>query len=753
VAGRVQGVGFRPYLLRRARALGVTGGVANARGGVRIDAEGPADAVERFVAAVAEAPAPARVERVHRQEVQTTGSTGFEIRPSVDTGQAHVLPAPDLATCPRCLQELRDPSDRRGGYGLLSCVQCGPRYSITAAVPVDRPRTSLAAFPPCSACQAEYDDPDDRRLHAQTIACATCGPRSRTTADDDGERVGAEAIAAAARTLRAGGVLALQGLGGMQLLCDATDPEAVAQLRRCKGRPEQPLAVIAPLVGPSPSPSARAALEDAAAPIVLVQGLPGLCAGLADNVTDGLPWTGLMRPTTGVHHQLLDAVGRPLVCTSGNRTGEPLARGPDELDAQLQQAGAPRPDRVLFHDRPILRRVDDSVLRLVPCPSGTQRVLMRRARGFVPSPVGLQAPGPTVLALGAYLKSTVAVARGRRAVLSPHIGTLGSARALARLEEELTGLLDLTGARPEALACDLHPDLPSTRLAERLADARSLPLFRVQHHEAHLAAVIAEHGLSPPVLGFVFDGAGLGRDGTTWGAEVLHWDEQGITRRPFVAGFALPGGDACARSPARCALGWLHRAPWLDGIAPRLGADLPAGGLAVLRRGLDAGLFPHATSMGRLFDAVAWICGARGTTTYEAQAAMYLEALASTTGPPDEPSEPSWATTLDERLLADAAAVVHGDMAPGRLAWRFHQALADEVGRQARAAGIEDIVLTGGCFQNALLLRLCMERLVAAGRRVHLAEQVPPNDGGLCLGQLWLARQALATDPTMGDTA
>ncbi|TNE86452.1 MAG: carbamoyltransferase HypF [Deltaproteobacteria bacterium] len=716
--GQVQGVGFRPFVVRTARQLGLTGWVRNEPDGVRAEVQGAAERIEVFTGALRDAPFPAVVSTLERIDLAPVDEVAFELRPSVTAGTPRPSVPPDLATCPTCLAELSDPASPRFGYPLLSCTACGPRYTIAQQLPFDRERTAMHAFPLCERCQTEYEDTEDRRFHAQATVCPDCGPMLRM-----GTHRGPDAVAAAAALLRDGGLLALKGLGGFQLLCDATHEGAVRRLRQGKRRPDKPLAVLfGTLDELALTTEERALLESPAAPIVLVDGPP-----LAPSVSDGLPWCGAMRPTTALHSQLAEAVGRPLVCTSGNVSGEPLCRDDAEARAHLDFA-----DAILDHDRPVLRPADDSVARVV----AGDTVLLRRARGHAPAPIGLGEAGPTVLAVGAHLKNTVGIAVGDQAVLSPHIGTLGGRRMLDRFAEELHGLQQIYAARPERIACDLHPDLPSTRHAENLATELGVPLFRVQHHHAHVAAVMAEHRLES-VLGIAWDGVGYGTDGTTWGAEALRCEGSLFTRSPMVRPFALPGGDACARSPARCALGAFAEADGAEAVLDAAQAHLPKGAGELLRQGLAQGLFPVATSMGRLFDAVAFACGGPGTTTYEAAAAMWLEALALR-GIRDGEDGRYAPDTLLEEVLADRAA----GAAPERIAARFHHGLVGLIEVTARDADVPDVALAGGCFQNAILLEGALRRLEAAGFRPWMSRQVPPNDGGIALGQLWLARRS-----------
>jgi hydrogenase maturation protein HypF len=659
------------------------------------------------------------------------GAVGFRILDSSLDAAATPVLSPDLATCARCRAELLDSGDRRADYPLITCAQCGPRWSIAADLPWDRARTTMRGFRPCSDCAAEYADVADRRFHAQTVACHTCGPRLDATIDD------------AVARLRGGGILALKSVGGWQLLCDARDPAAVQRLRARKGRPEKPLAVLLPAACDGLGDAERRLLEDPAAPIVLVD----VDLDLAPAVTFGRRATGVLLPPSGVHLLLARRFDGPLVCTSGNRAGEPVRF--DDGAAPLEGLA----DGHLGHDRPILRPQDDSVARIV---DGAP-VLLRRARGYVPTPIELSSDGdaPTVLALGAHVDGTACLATGGHAILTPHIGTLDRTACRDRLRGEAEALLQLFAARPDRLVCDLHPDYGSTRVAEALAEALGVPLRRVQHHHAHIAALMAEHRVDGPVLGFAWDGAGLGTDGTIWGGEVLRCEGADVERVAHLLPFPLPGGDAAARSPARSLLGLSARFDADDPARGALESELERafdGGaskvlMRAIRRGLQA---PLTSSMGRLFDGVAYLLGGPAHTSWRAQAAIGLEELAAaseqaTVADPwrlacarsasGGPLVLDWRPTI-RALVGDRA----GGVPPTELAARFHGALVEAIVEVARTHDVRTVALGGGCFQNALLLSRARRRLRAEGFEVLTARSVPPGDGGLSLGQAWLGR-------------
>jgi len=747
--GDVQGVGCRPYVVRCALRLGLSGWVRNTTDGVQIEVQGPADRVRVLVEELRAAPAPIRVRTLRERELpEVPGQRGFLIGSSLEEGAPAPVIPPDLATCPDCLAEVLDPSARRAGYAFTTCTRCGPRYTIFQAFPFDRERTAMVAFPLCPACREEYEDPQDRRYHAQAVACADCGPQLRLLGSD------LEPLAAAIGSLRAGHIIALKGLGGFQLLCDARDEDAVQRLRRRKGRPAKPLA----LMFPSLEGLARAChvdeveaglLRGATAPIVLLR--PRATTSIAPSVHPGAPRIGAMLPTTPLHTLLLQRLGGPVVCTSGNRSEEPICTEGSEAMERL----GPIADLVVDHDRPVLRPVDDSVMRVI----GGRPVPLRRARGQAPRPIPLPAEGPPILALGAHLKNTVGLALGAQAVLSPHVGDLDERLTVQRFEEAAAELCRGFGVHPVAIACDLHPDYRSTRHAEELAARYRVPLVRVQHHHAHVAAVVAEHELRGPVLGLAWDGTGHGSDGTAWGGEALLLPDVGSFERvATLRGFRLAGGDAAARQPARTALGLLSELEGTEAIPgaaealARIGGVLGERTLGLLQQMLATGTgSPITTAMGRLFDGVAFLAGLRGRCSYEAQAAIELEAAAERGLEAGEdrayplPCQPGAPMVADWRptviaVLRDRERGVDVE----RIAARFHLALADLGAALAARHPRVPVALSGGCFQNGVLVCEVTQRILADGGVVHTPWQVPPNDGGLALGQLAVARSVCA---------
>ncbi len=745
IRGLVQGVGFRPYVWRLANELGLVGWVRNDGAGVTVAVDGAK--VPEFIERLPkEAPRLARIDAVEAEPADVAGDC-FAIRDSL-AGDVRTAIGPDAAICPDCIVDLCDPAGRRWRYAFTTCTHCGPRYTVSRRIPYDRAQTSLAAFPLCPACEAEYTAPADRRFHAETTCCPACGPRLRLL-DATGEALAGDPLAATLSLLRAGRIVALKGLGGFHLACDARNTAAVAELRRRKQREEKPFAVMA-LNAASLRDHARIGaaeerlLDGVAAPVVLcpkgARELPGLAPGLA--------WVGAMLPATPLHLLLWhEAAGRPagsawraaanellLVMTSANPHGEPLVIGNDE--AQLRLAGIA--DAFLVHDRDIVVRCDDSVVRAGPA-------FIRRARGHVPVPIPLAADGPTVLALGGYLKNTVCVLKGREAFLSQHIGGLDNAAAIGFLEETVAHLLTILDVQPDLIAHDLHPDFASTRLAQEMAEKLGIPAFGVGHHHAHIAAICAEHGVNEPLAGLAIDGVGLGPDGGLWGGELLRVDGAKCDRLSRLRPLRLPGGDRAAREPWRMAVAALHGAGLGGAVAGWLNKHYPerdAGPLlAMLAQDLRC---PPTSSLGRWFDAAAGLLGLRAESRYEGQAAMELEGLAAARGP--ELALPGGYAIRDGELdfspllpilleCADpglGAALFHATVAAGLAEWAL---VAVDREKEAKMA------VGGGCAMNAVLMSALRRYLDEAGVTLLEARQAPPNDGGLALGQGWVARR------------
>ncbi|HUK03898.1 MAG TPA: carbamoyltransferase HypF [Burkholderiales bacterium] len=749
VRGAVQGVGFRPFVWRLANELGLAGSVRNDAEGVAIEVEGDKRALDAFLARLSgDAPALARIDGIDATPAAARAAHGFAIEPS-RTGAARTGIPADTAVCADCLAELFEPRDRRYRHPFINCTQCGPRFTITAGLPYDRPSTSMRAFAMCAACGAEYADPGARRFHAQPNACPDCGPRlqlygARGAALDEGD-----VVAAAVARLARGETLAIKGLGGYHLACDARNAGAVARLRGRKAREEKPFAVMAAgaasleaLAGLGEADLAL--LESRERPVVLLRKRSG-CDGALAGVAPGFSRLGAMLPYTPLQYLLFhEAAGRPagtawlgapqplvLVMTSANPGGEPLVTGEAEAFARL--AGIA--DAFVAHDRAILARCDDSVLRAADDRHPAAPAFLRRGRGYTPAPIRLARSGPSVLATGAFLKNAVCVTRGDEAFLSPHVGDLDNAPTVHALEEAARHLLEILGVKPERVAHDLHPDFQSTRFAAAFAWARGIPAIGVQHHHAHIAAVAAEHGARGPLLGLALDGIGLGSDGGAWGGELLRVEGGAFARLGHLRELALPGGDRAASEPWRMAAAALHALGRGAEIAKRF--ERPAAG-AIARMLAQDAQCPPTSSAGRWFDAAAGLLGVRETSAFEGQAPMLLEGLAEQHGAV-APLQGAW--RIDGGNLDPLALLAHlaecDDAARG--AALFHAtlaaALADWAVRAARAEAISTVALGGGCFANRLLSGALRDRLAAAGLTVLEARQAPPNDGGLALGQ------------------
>lgn len=783
VHGLVQGVGFRPYIWRLANELGLHGWVRNDGAGVSFAVNG--ENVSELIARLAkEAPRLARIDRIEEETHSESplakpdhcplpiDSKGFFILESVASKVSTAI-GPDAALCADCIRDLCDPANRRWRYAFTTCTHCGPRFTVSQRIPYDRAQTSLSSFPLCAPCLAEYSAPVDRRFHAETTCCPDCGPQLQLL-DASGQPLAGDPISATLQLLRAGKIVALKGLGGFHLACLARNAESVAELRERKQREAKPLAIMG-LNSASLKDYAQigddeqALLDSPAAPIVLCAKTQNELKGIAP----GLAALGVMLPTTPLHLLLWhEAAGRPtgtdwlaeknellLVMTSANPQGEPLVT--DNTEALQRLAGIA--DAFLMHDRNIVVRCDDSVVRpnsgsksnlsQLASPSEQPPALpdfqfIRRARGYVPLPIPLAQGGPNVLALGGHLKNSICLYKGHEAFLSQHIGGLDNAAAIAFLEETVTHLLDILDVKPELIAHDLHPDYASTHLALRLSAAWGIPALAIAHHHAHIAALCAEHQFDEAVLGLALDGVGLGTDGAAWGGELLRIEGTECTRLGHLHPLALPGGDRAAREPWRMAVSALHQA----GLGYRVGGWLhqyypgrDAGPLLILlERKLRC---PPSSSLGRWFDAVAGLLGLRDLIQFEGQAAMELEGLAAQYGPA-EAVPGGYALNDHDRIIdfspllltlltckddaARGAALFHATVAAGLAKWVLSAVDREKVSK---------IVIGGGCAMNVILVDALRRHLSAAGVTLYEARLAPPNDGGLALGQAWVARQ------------
>lgn len=758
VRGTVQGVGFRPYVHRLATARNLSGFVRNDTAGLTIDIQGDAQALEDFLSTLIGHPPPtAVIQRVKSSSAPVRPYRGFEIaesaQPEVSTPTDT---SPDIAVCDECLKELFDPDNRRYRYPFINCTHCGPRLTIIEGVPYDRPRTTMRDFEMCEACRREYEDPADRRFHAQPIACAECGPSVRLI-DGSGRECPGEPIAVAARMLAGGAVLAVKGLGGYHLCCDASDAAVIETLRSRKAREAKPLAVMVRDISAvramcSVSPGEAALLLSRARPIVLLQKRRDLNVPTASALSALAPrnsYLGVMLAYTPLHHLLLAEDGGPLVMTSGNISDEPIAF--DDQDAFDRLAHVA--DVFLTNDRPIAERCDDSVMR-VPAENP---VMIRRSRGFVPAPIGIAAAFPThVLALGGQLKNTFCCARDRMAFVSHHIGDLDHPATAKSLTASITRFSALVGVKPEIVVHDLHPQYASTQLASSL---EGMERIGVQHHHAHIASCMAEHGITDPVIGVAFDGTGYGTDGAVWGGEFLVVDREGFVRAAHLRYVPMPGGEAAIRRPLRMALSHLFSA--LGNSALLLPLEMLGhankGEIGIVEQMLAKGFAsPPTSSVGRLFDAVASLLGVRDDAQFEGQAAMELEAIAERDAVRRYAfgiSEPAGSPGDDDRAPAsftiDPAPLIRGivdDVVAGvdrrTIAGAFHHSVAEMIVSVASnirsSTGINRIALSGGVFQNALLATSATELLGHSGFEVYTQRLVPCNDGGLSLGQAYV---------------
>jgi len=703
--GAVQGVGFRPFVYRLAREMSLTGWVLNSSSGLVVEVEGPPGELRAFEQRLESERPKASVVTVHESSwIAAEESTGFAIHASdSDTGKS-VNVLPDLATCADCRAELFDPANRRFQYPFTNCTNCGPRYTIVVDIPYDRPNTTMRDFALCPACREEYENPANRRFHAQPNACPVCGPKLDGT------------IAAVAEALRRGQIVALKGIGGFQLLVDARQPAAVARLRQRKHREEKPFALMMPSLEMvreycEIAPAEVELLESLAAPIVLLQPKPG--TDIAWNVAHCSPYLGVMLPYSPLHHLLMQAFPFPLIATSGNRSDEPIAITNEEAASRLKEIA----DHFLMHNRPIVRACDDSVVRLTRGRAG----ILRRARGYAPLGIRVAREVPPVLAVGGHLKNTVAIGIGRDIFLSQHIGDLETLEARHAFERAIDDLCRLYSFKPEAVVCDLHPDYASTHWAEQ----SGLRVIRVQHHQAHVAACAAENGVEGAYLGVSWDGTGYGLDGAIWGGEFFRVEGNQFERVAHLRSFALPGGDAAVRQGWRSAASLLFEVLGPEAADPRV--------RPMLERGIHV---VPTTSVGRLFDAIACLSGIARENRFEGQAAMLLEneigrlrtaeAYALDAG--------DWGT-----LISAVVADTHAGVPVPTIAARFHNALVNWILEVATKTEIKQVMLSGGVFQNRYLTERAAAILESRGFVVHTHRQVPPNDGGIALGQAVMA--------------
>jgi hydrogenase maturation protein HypF len=739
VRGAVQGVGFRPFVYRLAMELSLKGWVLNSAQGVFLEVEGPGAVLRQFLLRLeAEKPPRSIIQSLESSFLDATGYETFEIRYSDDAGAKTVLILPDIAPCEDCLREMADPTDRRHRYPFINCTNCGPRFSIIEALPYDRAHTSMKTFTMCPDCNREYHDPLNRRFHAQPNACPACGPQLELW-DAQGTVLGSHDVALrlAAEKIRAGEIVALKGVGGFQLLVDARSEATVSRLRERKHREEKPFAVMHPSAELAArdcelSNLERRLLTSAEAPIVLLRRQSS--SDLATNLAPGNPNLGVMLPSSPLHHLLLGELGFPVVATSGNLSDEPICI--DERETLTRLAGLA--DFLLVHNRPIVRHVDDSIMRVVR----DREMVLRRARGYAPLPLHRADTMPCVLAVGAHLKNSVALSVDHEIFLSQHIGDLETSQAHEAFRRVIADLQQLYEVTPDFVACDLHPDYLSTRHAAKLG----APLVPVQHHWAHVLSCLAENEINGPALGISWDGTGYGSDGTIWGGEFLRANEDGsFTRVAHLRQFRLPGGEATVRQPCRTALGLLFGIESVGENGPDLAPfrEFSGAELSLIRQMVAKGVqSPLTSSAGRLFDAVAALLGIRQRVRFEGQAAMELEfavrpgiethyAFELRSG---KPMVIDWQPMIAQ-IIEEIAR--HEDI--GVMAAKFHNTLAEMIVSVAREVGENRVALTGGCFQNRYLLERSIQRLIETGFRPYWHQRVPTNDGGIALGQAMAA--------------
>lgn len=743
IHGAVQGLGFRPFVYRVAREKGIRGFVSNLPSGVVIEAEGERTQLADLIASIhRDKPALASIVSCEATELPVVGLPPFEIRESGETGSKQALILPDIAVCPDCLREMNDPQDRRFRYPFINCTNCGPRYTIIEALPYDRKHTSMCRFTMCPDCQREYDDPADRRFHAQPNACPTCGPQLQLL-DNNGRMIAdrEEALQQCIRSLRDGRIVAVKGIGGFHLLADPLREDVLRTLRERKHREEKPFALMMPSIAEAHrwcaiSPEEERALSSVHAPIVLVKKKSGTT--LSASVAPNNPMLGIMLPYAPLHHLIMQEWNRPLIATSANLSDEPICTENDEAVRTLQGIA----DLFLVHDRPIVRHADDSIIRII----AGREMVMRRGRGLAPLPVFLENdPGRSILAVGGHLKNTVAVNAGAMVFVSQHLGDLETEGANRSFRNTADDLCELYELKPSVIAADKHPEYLSTKYAL----ATGTPVQHVQHHVAHIFSCMAENHLSGPLFGVSWDGTGYGDDGTIWGGEFFRYDGSAMERTMTFRSFPLPGGSAAVKEPCRTALGmlWEMNGGTLTGL-PRSGTleQFTSEQLRVLDQAMQRHLnAPRTSSAGRIFDAVCSLIGLRHRMAYEGQAALELEGIAAdgnvATPYPFSvrlhPLQPEVQEFDWEPMVRAIISDVERGESMQQIAARFHETMSQIILHAAKESGEKKITLSGGCFQNRLLTERTIALLRENGCDVFWHQRIPPNDGGLSLGQLY----------------
>ncbi len=773
--GAVQGVGFRPFIYRLATELGLVGWVNNSAQGVVIEVEGARSQLDTFLLRLdQDKPPRSQIQSLEASCLHPVGYAAFEIRASV-VGEKTAIVLPDLATCPDCLQEIFDPTNRRYRYPFTNCTNCGPRFSILEALPYDRPNTTMQHFQMCRHCQTEYENPRDRRFHAQPNACPQCGPHLEVW-DQTGKVVAADddALNSTTDAIRQGKIVAIKGIGGFHIFVDACNEEAVQRLRQAKHREAKPFALMyssLELIKAHCEVSELEAqlLRSPEAPIVLLHKLPVSASSVAPSVAPNNPYLGIMLPYTPLHHLLMADLGFPVVATSGNLADEPICIDEYEAIQRLRNIA----DLFLVHNRAIARPIDDSIVRVLM----GQETVLRRARGYAPLPIfinpkfkipqggsKLQNSKSKILAVGAHFKNTIAFSIDQQVFVSQHLGDLDTVPAFEAFQQAIASFQQIYDLQPTAIACDLHPDYRSTQFAHQLAHELQIPVIPVQHHYAHVLSCMAEHQLQGSALGIAWDGTGYGCDGTIWGGEFLHITDRTFQRVAHLRPFRLPGGDKAVKEPRRSATGLLYEVFGeaifeMQTLAP-LQTFLPQE-VKIIKTMLSNQInAPMTSSVGRLFDAIASIIGLHHQTQFEGQSAMALEfaidALETNESYlfwfPRFPSSLKNSEILNlEPIIIDWEPMVRNilmDSSAGAssssIAAKFHNTLVEMIVAMAKRVGEEQIVLTGGCFQNRYLIERTIQRLRAEGFRPYWHQQIPPNDGGIALGQIMAALREIS---------
>jgi hydrogenase maturation protein HypF len=743
IRGAVQGVGFRPFVYRLANQMCLKGWVNNSSQGVFIEVEGKQDDLEKFLSRLKnDKPPHSFIQSLESAYLDPLGFELFEVRPSDETGSKTALIMPDIATCLDCLQEIFDPANRRFRYPFTNCTNCGPRYTIINDLPYDRAYTTMKNFIMCKNCQAEYDNPADRRFHAQPNACPACGPQLALW-DKAGKVIDtkSEALSLACAAIRKGQIVAIKGIGGFHLAVDSRNDSAVERLRQLKGREEKPLALMYPSLEMVKDNCEVSEIEEQLlispeSPIVLLRKRDSQKTSsprISNLVAPENPSLGVMLPYAPLHHLLLSELGFPIVATSGNRSDEPICIDEYEAPERLSMIA----DLFLVHNRPIARHVDDSIVRIM----AGRELVMRRARGYAPLPIFLKAEAPRILAVGAHLKNTVAISIGNQVITSQHIGDLESSQAYAAFENVIKGFSRLYDFSPDFVASDLHPDYLSTRYAEK----SGLEVHHVQHHYAHIKSCMAENELEGPLLGVSWDGTGFGTDKTIWGGEFLRIENDTFKRVGHFRTFRLPGGETAISEPCRAALGLLYEIYGeklfsMNKLPPVMAFS--SGKLEIIRKMITAQInAPVTSSAGRLFDAISSIIGIRQQTRYEGQAAMELEfALhgieTSESYPFDIIIDNETAVIDWEQMIRLIINDFEGDLSAGMISAKFHNTLTEIIVDIAKREKEKRVALSGGCFQNRYLTERTIERLTAEGFQPYWHQRIPPNDGGIALGQI-----------------